>query len=66
MIYSAINQPVFQQIPQQAQRILDIGCGSGALGKTIKQRQNCDIVGITYSKAEADLASQFLDRLTLK
>lgn len=65
MIYSAINQPVFQQIPQQAQRILDIGCGSGALGKTIKQRQNCEVVGITYSKAEADLASQFLDNVII-
>jgi 2-polyprenyl-3-methyl-5-hydroxy-6-metoxy-1,4-benzoquinol methylase len=63
MIYSAINQPVFKQIPQQAQRILDIGCGSGALGKTIKQRQNCEVVGITYSKAEADLASHFLDNV---
>ena len=63
MIYNAINQPVFQQIPQKASRILDIGCGSGSLGKAIKQNLNseCEVVGITYSKDEADLASQSLD-----
>ena len=61
MIYTSINQPVFQQIPQKTKRILDIGCGSGTLGKAIKQNLNCEVVGITYSKDEADLASQSLD-----
>ena len=61
MIYTSINQPVFQQIPQQSKRILDIGCGSGNLGQAIKQKLNCEVVGITYSKDESDLASQYID-----
>jgi len=65
MIYSSVNQPVFQQIPQQAKQILDIGCGSGALGQAIKQKQSCKIFGITYSQNEADLASQYLDDVTV-
>jgi 2-polyprenyl-3-methyl-5-hydroxy-6-metoxy-1,4-benzoquinol methylase len=63
MIYTSINQPVFQQIPHHAKRILDIGCGSGVLGETIKQNLTCEVVGITYSEDEANLASQGLDRV---
>jgi SAM-dependent methyltransferase len=65
MIYASINKAVLQQIPQQAQRILDVGCGSGSLGQAIKQSRNCEIVGITYSEAEANLASQFLDKVII-
>ena len=65
MIYTAINQLVFQQIPQQAKRILDIGCGSGNLSQAIKQKLNCEVVGITYSEDEANLASQFLNNVII-
>jgi 2-polyprenyl-3-methyl-5-hydroxy-6-metoxy-1,4-benzoquinol methylase len=63
MIYTSINKPVFQQIPQHAKKILDIGCGSGILGQTIKQKINCEVFGITYSEDEANLASQCLDKV---
>ncbi len=36
MIYEAINEPVFLKIPKNTTRLLDVGCGSGALGKHIK------------------------------
>jgi 2-polyprenyl-3-methyl-5-hydroxy-6-metoxy-1,4-benzoquinol methylase len=65
MIYTAINQPVFQQIPLQAKRILDVGCGSGVLGRAIKQTRNCEIVGITYSNEEAKLASESIDEVII-
>ena len=65
MIYASINKPVFQQIPQQAKRILDIGCGSGNLSQAIKQKLNCEVVGITYSEDEANLASQFLNNVII-
>ncbi len=63
MIYEAINQPVFQQVPQNAKRVLDIGCGTASLGKTIKQIIKCEVVGVTYSQTEANLASQVIDQV---
>lgn len=66
MIYTSVNLPVFTAIPTSARRILDIGCGSGALGEEVKQRQNCEVIGITYSEAEAKLASQVLDRVLVQ
>ena len=61
MIYGAVNQAIFQQIPPEAKNILDIGCGSGALGQKIKENQDCQIVGVTYSQEESNLATQVLD-----
>ncbi|MFM6079049.1 MAG: hypothetical protein ACKPCI_11140 [Dolichospermum sp.] len=39
-----------------------MGCGSGILGQTIKEKINCEVFGITYSEDEASLASQHLDK----
>ncbi|MFM6496325.1 MAG: methyltransferase [Dolichospermum sp.] len=46
MIYTSTNQPVFQQIPQHSKKILDIGCGSGILGQTIKQKINKETLNL--------------------
>lgn len=61
MIYESINQPVFLKISPVSKRLLDIGCGSGSLGKKIKDEIGCEVVGITFSKSEADVASRNLD-----
>jgi 2-polyprenyl-3-methyl-5-hydroxy-6-metoxy-1,4-benzoquinol methylase len=63
VIYGAINEPVLARVPQAAARVLDVGCGTGALGRAIKERQDCELVGVTYSEAEAGLAAAHLDRV---
>jgi len=62
-IYDAINPSVYSLIPLSAGRILDIGCGSGTLGEKLRQRRECDVVGITYSQREAELASGRLSQV---
>lgn len=66
MIYQAVNQPVRLRVPKTAKRVLDIGCGSGSLGRDIKQDINCEVVGVTYSESEAALAAKFLDRVLVR
>jgi 2-polyprenyl-3-methyl-5-hydroxy-6-metoxy-1,4-benzoquinol methylase len=61
MIYDAFNYAVFDQIPSDASTILDVGCGSGTLGKKLKENRDCQVVGITHSQEEADLATKVLD-----
>ena len=63
MIYKALNEPVFLSIPKNIQRLLDVGCGCGALGRQIKKNMNCEVVGITCSEEEAGLAGQWLDQV---
>ena len=61
--YSALNEPVLTAIPRSARRILDVGCGTGALGRAIKSRQDAEVVGVTYSSDEAARAAGNLDRV---
>jgi SAM-dependent methyltransferase len=63
MIYDSVNPIVFDQIPPSAKRILDIGCGSGALGRAIKSSIDCEVIGITYSEAEAEIARNHIDKV---
>lgn len=57
------NPAVLKQIPQKAKLILDIGCGDGRMGKKIKELHQCSVVGINISEFEANLASQWLDKV---
>jgi len=48
MIYDAFNYAVFDQIPPDASTILDVGCGSGTLGKKLKENRDCQVGRFSY------------------
>lgn len=50
-------------VPRTAARILDLGCGTGTMGRALKSRQPCEVVGVTSNQEEADLAATDLDRV---
>jgi SAM-dependent methyltransferase len=60
-IYSAVNEAVLATIPSCARRVLDLGCGDGSLGQSLKRRQMCRVLGVTGSAEEARLARERLD-----
>jgi SAM-dependent methyltransferase len=59
--YGAINKVVLACVPTGAKRVLDLGCGTGAFGARLKQDQECEVIGVTYSEAEAVTARDTLD-----
>ncbi len=65
MIYEALNQPVLAHVPKTTKRLLDLGCGSGALGRKIKEELHCQVVGVTCSEAEAEMAARCLDEVLI-
>ncbi|RYF31850.1 MAG: methyltransferase domain-containing protein [Comamonadaceae bacterium] len=43
--------------------VLDLGCGSGALGQYLKETRDCTSDGVTLSQAEADHAQPYYRRV---
>lgn len=62
--YYRFDRPeVSALVPENAKRILEIGCAAGQLGAAIKARQKARIVGIEIDEEASALAKQRLDRV---
>jgi len=59
-IYSGINAAVLSCVPESANQILDVGCGTGVFGEALRRKRDRQVVGITYSSVEAELAAKRL------
>jgi len=60
--YFEFDRPdVLSLVPRSAERILDIGCGAGRLGASIKSRQRAEVIGIEKNSIAAARAARFLD-----
>lgn len=56
MIYESVNIPLWRALKaMRNQRVLDIGCGTGALGELLTREGNT-VDGVTYSNDEAEIA----------
>jgi len=64
LAYGSVNPGILSRVPRGSRRILDVGCGTGALGKALKQEQpERHVVGITHAEQEAEMARNALDRV---
>ena len=61
--YQYQRPEVLALIPECAKRILDVGCGAGVLGASLKHRQPCEVTGIEFVIEAAALARDKLDRV---
>lgn len=61
--YQYARPEVAGLVPTDAREILDIGCGAGMLGKSLKDRQPCRVTGIELMPEIAARAAQVLDRV---
>src|SRR5215216_4886323 len=59
--YANARQDVLRRVPMDARAVLDVGCGAGALGASIKRRQGAQVVGIEYVAGQAARAAAVLD-----
>ena len=54
---------ILNLVPTNATHILDLGCGTGLLGKALKQRQKCIVDGIELNEEAAQAARTRLDHV---
>jgi GT2 family glycosyltransferase/2-polyprenyl-3-methyl-5-hydroxy-6-metoxy-1,4-benzoquinol methylase len=55
-----VREDVLAQVPATARTVLDLGCGAGALGERLRQRQPCEVWGI---ECDPDAAREARGRL---
>ena len=59
--YTGPRKDVLRLVPPAARRVLDVGCGTGALGEEIKKRGDVEVVGIELDERMAAEAGSRLD-----
>lgn len=66
LTYGSVNPAVFSRVPVGSRRILDVGCGTGALGSALKlEHPGRYVAGITHAEQEADQAQKVLDLVAI-
>lgn len=63
LYYSHPRPEILHLIPREARRLLDVGCGGGALGATVKARQDCYYFGIEPHAPSVTAAKKVLDKV---
>jgi len=62
--YDGLNEKLLAAIPSNAQRVLELGCANGRLGRRYKESNpNAEWWGVEISSAAAESAARHLDRV---
>lgn len=56
-----VRDDLLPYIPSDARSMLELGCGEGALGALVKERQKCRVVGIELDHEAAAIARKKID-----
>jgi GT2 family glycosyltransferase/2-polyprenyl-3-methyl-5-hydroxy-6-metoxy-1,4-benzoquinol methylase len=60
------REEILAAVPLTARAVLDVGCGAGTLGASLRQRQPCEVWGIETDRLAADEARAVLSRVIEK
>jgi len=61
--YDNVRVEMLKYLPATSKKILDVGCGNGALAEVIKEQTGAEVWGIEYMDTEAQLAKKKLDKV---
>ncbi|MCL5024015.1 MAG: class I SAM-dependent methyltransferase [Nitrospirae bacterium] len=61
--YGLLRPEIIAMIPEECLSVLDVGCGTGVLGRHLKERGVAEVCGIELAHAAASEAMQVLDRV---
>ncbi|OGU15590.1 MAG: hypothetical protein A2X61_03210 [Ignavibacteria bacterium GWB2_35_12] len=61
--YEGERREMLEFIPAECRRILEVGCGAGKFGYSLKLRSKSEVWGIEMNEKQADKAKQLLDKV---
>ena len=59
--YHNVRHEMIKYLPNDAKKIIDIGCGNGAFAEIIKEKNNAEVWGIEYMEAFGKEAREKLE-----
>jgi 2-polyprenyl-3-methyl-5-hydroxy-6-metoxy-1,4-benzoquinol methylase len=63
--YDNIRKEMLKYLPQNAKKIIEVGCGNGAFASTVKIKNQAEVWGIELMESEALLAESVLDKVLI-
>lgn len=54
---------MFRFVPENPGRVLDVGCGAGAVGQALKEQRPCEVWGVELDPEAGEAAAKVLDRV---
>ncbi|MCX7748472.1 MAG: bifunctional glycosyltransferase family 2 protein/class I SAM-dependent methyltransferase [Clostridia bacterium] len=60
--FSFVNPNILDNIPESASKVLHIGCSTGALALSLKNRQSVEVIGMDACSQMQKIAERFLDK----
>jgi len=61
--YDNVRHEMLKYLPDNAKKILDVGCGNGAFALIAKDKNNAEVWGIELMESEAKVAETVLDKV---
>jgi len=61
--YSHARSEMLDFIPQDAGKILDVGCGEGSFSLSMKKKFNAEVWGVEINKSASEIAKQNIDKI---
>lgn len=61
--YDNVRHEMLKYLPQDAKKIIDIGCGNGAFAAIVKEKNKAEVWGIELMEEEAKIALTVLDKV---
>jgi SAM-dependent methyltransferase len=59
--FEHVRPELLALVPEAARTVVDVGCGTGALGAAIKTRQGARVIGLEFVPEAAEVAGRRLD-----
>jgi len=63
--YVGSRDDILNIVPDNVNKVLDIGCSIGTVGEQLKQKFGAEVIGIEFSEQMAKVAKKKLDRVIL-
>lgn len=61
--YSKIRQEMMKYLPEDAGKIIDVGCGNGSFAQSVKKKSGAEVWGIEYTREGAREAEKVIDKV---